>query len=82
MLNVPPIEWVGYLASALIVVSLTMSSIVKLRIINSLGCAMFVIYGASVGALPVAISNALIILINLYYLYKLSREKRDIALRE
>lgn len=76
MFNVPPIEWVGYLASALIVISLTMSSIVKLRIINSIGCALFVVYGISVGALPVAFSNVLIIFINLYYLFKYSQSEK------
>ena len=38
MFNVAPIEWLGYLASVLIVVSLTMTDIIKLRIINTMGC--------------------------------------------
>ena len=48
-----------------------MTSIIKLRIINSIGCILFVIYGLNVHAYPVAISNALIILINIYNLYVL-----------
>lgn len=75
MFNIPPIELVGYLASILIVISLTMSSIVKLRIINSIGCSLFVVYGIVLGAIPVAISNGLIIFINLYYLHKYSKSK-------
>ncbi|RDY28054.1 lactate dehydrogenase [Romboutsia weinsteinii] len=71
MFSVNPIEWIGYLASILIVISLTMSNIKKLRIINSLGCLAFVIYGVAVKAYPVAISNFAIVIINLYYLYKL-----------
>ena len=77
MFNVAHIEWVGYSASLFIVISLTMTSIVKLRIINSIGCLLFVIYGLSVKAYPVVISNALIIMINIYNLYMLFKSKRQ-----
>ena len=77
MFNVEPIEWVGYAASLFIVVSLTMTSIVKLRIINSIGCLFFVIYGLNVNAYPVVISNALIVMINIYNLYILSKSKKQ-----
>ena len=76
MFNVAPIEWVGYSASLFIVISLTMTSIVKLRIINSIGCLLFVIYGLNVKAYLV-ISNALIIMINIYNLYMLFKSKRQ-----
>ncbi|WP_434796803.1 YgjV family protein [Terrisporobacter vanillatitrophus] len=67
------IELVGYAASILIAISLTMTDIYKLRIINSLGCLMFVIYGLNLGVYPVALANAIIIIINIYNLYKLKR---------
>lgn len=70
------IEWVGYGASILLVISLMMTDITKLRIINSIGCLMFVIYGLTVGAYPVALSNMAIILINFYNLYKLKSQKQ------
>ncbi|GAA0713541.1 YgjV family protein [Paraclostridium ghonii] len=75
MFSVEPIEYVGYIASAFIVISLMMTSIVQLRIINSIGCILFFIYGLSVNAYPVVISNFLIVIINLYYLYELYRKK-------
>ncbi len=74
MFNVALIEWVGYAASLLIVISLMMTSIVKLRIINTIGCLLFVIYGVNVNAYPVVISNALIVLINIYNLYSLRKQ--------
>ena len=77
MFNVAHIEWVGYSASLFIVISLTMTSIVKLRIINSIGCLLFVIYGLNVKAYTVVISNALIIMINIYNLYMLFKSKRQ-----
>lgn len=71
MFSFEPIELAGYSASILIAISLTMTDIYKLRIINSIGCLMFVIYGLNVGAYPVALANAIIIIINIYNLYKL-----------
>ena len=75
MFGIPLIEWVGYLASIVIAISLIMSDIVKLRIINTVGCILFVIYGIAVGAYPVAFTNLLIVFINSYYLYKLKFAK-------
>ena len=66
------VEWIGYLASILIVISLMMTNI--LRIINTIGCVTFVVYGLLVGAYPVALSNFAIILINMYNLYKLKNQ--------
>lgn len=71
MSSVSIIEWIGYLASIMIVISLTMTSIKKLRIVNTIGCILFVIYGVVVKAYPVAISNLAIIGINIYNLNKL-----------
>ena len=71
MFGIPWIEWVGYAASVFIVISLIMTSVVKLRIINTVGCVLFVVYGFIVGAYPVAISNLMIVLINLYHLYRI-----------
>ena len=74
MFGIPFIEWVGYLASIVIAISLIMSDIIKLRVINTIGCILFVIYGLSVGAYPVAFTNMLIVFINAYYLYKLKKD--------
>ena len=71
------IQWVGYAASLFIVLSLTMTSIIKLRIINSIGCLLFIIYGLNLNAYPVVISNALIVMINIYNLYMLSKGKKQ-----
>ena len=45
MFGIPLIEWVGYAASIMIAISLIMTNIVKLRVINSIGCILFAIYG-------------------------------------
>ncbi len=64
------VEWLGYLASVIVLVSLTMASIVKLRWINLFGALLFSIYGFLIDSIPVALLNFGIVVINIYYLYK------------
>ncbi|PHV72238.1 lactate dehydrogenase [Sporanaerobium hydrogeniformans] len=71
MFGVAWVEWIGYAASLFIAISLLMTSVIKLRVINSIGCVFFIIYAFLVKAYPVAVANTIIVLINLYQLYKL-----------
>ncbi|MFT3848087.1 MAG: hypothetical protein QM739_05255 [Propionivibrio sp.] len=71
------IEWFGYAASIVVAISLTMSSIVKLRWLNLTGAAMFSSYGFIIGALPVGFLNLFIVVINIVYLVRMYREKDD-----
>lgn len=64
-------EIIGYIASVLVAVSLMMSKIVKLRVVNMIGAAIFSLYGILIGSIPVAGMNGFIVLINVYYLYKM-----------
>jgi len=75
------VEYFGYLASLVIFISLSMSSIVKLRIINMIGGMMFVVYGNFIHSLPVSVLNFGIVLMNIYYLYKFytNKEKFDVV---
>lgn len=69
-LNISITEWVGYTASFILLISFTMKDVTKLRIINSVGCALFVAYGFLLQtAWPVVITNGFILLINFYYLF-------------
>lgn len=67
-------EWVGYLASVVVAISLMMSDIKKLRWLNLFGAMLFVAYGMAIQAYPVAAVNFFIVLIDLYYLVKIYRE--------
>ena len=69
------IEWIGYLASFIVLVSLLMSSIKKLRFINLAGSLIFAVYGFLIGSYPVMIMNAGIVMINLYYLKQIYTSK-------
>ncbi len=65
------IEAVGYLGSALVLVSFLMASVVKLRIVNSIGSTIFAVYALIIRSYPTAVMNICLLLINLYYLWKL-----------
>ena len=67
------IECVGYAGSVLVAVSLMMSSIVKLRVLNLLGAVTFAVYGGLVGALPVLAVNGIIVVVNVVYLVGMAR---------
>lgn len=64
-------ELIGYAASVLVAVSLMMSKIVQLRVVNMIGAATFSLYGVLIGSIPVAGMNGFIVLINIYYLAKI-----------
>jgi GNAT superfamily N-acetyltransferase len=68
-------ELIGYFASVLVAVSLMMSKIVRLRIINTLGAITFMIYGILIDSMPVAGVNAFIVAVNVYYLLKIYTTK-------
>lgn len=65
------LEWFGYAASVVVAVSLTMSSIVRLRWYNLLGAAMFSAYGFLIRAYPVGVLNGFIAMADIYYLVRL-----------
>lgn len=69
------VELIGYLASALIVLSLAMTSVVRLRAISLIGSVTFVVYGVLIGSIPVIITNAAIAGLNVWFLWKELRSK-------
>ena len=70
-MNETVLEWIGYGASAIIALSMTMSSIVKFRWINFGGALLFSIYGFMIGAWPVGLLNGFIVLTDVYYLFQI-----------
>jgi len=75
-------EMVGYLASVLIAISLTMRTIVPLRIINALGCLALVVYGMLIHAYPVAVLNGFVFFVDVFYLVRMYRQKDYLQLLE
>lgn len=71
------IEIFGYIGSGLVIVSMLMSSVVKLRVINTVGSTVSAIYALICGAFPLALMNACLIVINIYNLFKLLKTKQE-----
>ena len=65
------IEAIGYLGSFLVVISMLMTSVNRLRIVNTVGSLIFTVYAFIIGSYPTAFMNMCIIGINLYQLYHL-----------
>lgn len=78
-MNISLYEFIGYVATLIVAVSLMMRRIRQLRIYNLIGSALFSIYGVLIGAWPVAVLNGFIVLINIRELILLSR--RDIVFK-
>lgn len=76
------LEWIGYIASVTIAVSMAMSSIVKFRLINLAGASLFSIYGFLIGALPVGILNGFIVAVDIYYLIGIFAKKEVFEILE
>ena len=72
------IDWVGYLAAGLVVISFMMGSNIRtVRLINMFGAITFMIYGFLLNVnLPIIIPNGVITLVQFYYLF-IKKEKRD-----
>ncbi len=68
-------EIVGYMASAVVLLSFLMKEVKRLRMVNILGCLLFTFYGVLLDySIPIMVTNLTIILINVVYLIKLKKE--------
>lgn len=71
------VEILGYAASIMVAISLTMKDIAKLRVLNFIGCALFTAYGLMIDAWPVVVTNGFIACVNVYFLAKMQSEKKS-----
>ena len=76
------IELIGYLGSALVVISMLMTSVVKLRVVNTIGSAIFMGYALVIGSYPTALMNLFLIGINVYQLIRLFKDQKQYDLIE
>lgn len=71
------LELIGYLGSLLVIVSMLMTSVVKLRIINTIGSVIFCGYALAIHSYPTAAMQVCLIIINIINLYKLNNTKKE-----
>ncbi|MCL4249170.1 MAG: hypothetical protein KJ065_13570 [Anaerolineae bacterium] len=75
-------ELIGYIASALVIVSLVMTSVLRLRLISFVGAVAWFIYGVMLNAPPIYVTNGIIIAINVYFLFQMFTAKHYFKLLE
>lgn len=64
---------IGYFGSLLVVVSMLMSSVIKLRVINTIGSSIFAVYALIIHSYPTAVMNFCLVAINIYNLIRLQK---------
>ena len=64
------VELLGYAAMGFVGLSFVLKDVVKLRLINAIGCVLFVIYGFFIGSIPVIAMNFFVAVLNFYFVVK------------
>lgn len=68
-MTIDPTEMVGYLGSVVVLASFFTKNMKNLRVVNSVGCALFALYGYMLGCkIPMMATNIAIIFVNAYFL--------------
>lgn len=70
------IEIVGILATLFIALAFCMNNKKWIRILDSFGALLFVIYGICIGSISVPLLNGIVIIINIYKLIKERKENK------
>ena len=71
------IELFGYLGSFLVLISFLTTSLVKLRVINTIGSLIFMIYALIIHSYPTALMNGFLIIINIHHIVKESQIDKE-----
>jgi|LauGreDrversion4_2_1035121.scaffolds.fasta_scaffold433425_3 hypothetical protein len=70
------IEGLGYVATIVTLISMMVKDMVYLRVINSVGCLLWIGYGMMSESIPVLIVNTVILAIHIFKLIEL-KENED-----
>ena len=73
-------EAVGYIGSAIVLVSFLMTSVLRLRVVNTAGSIIFMIYAIIIHTYPTALMNLCLALINIRFLWKMRHTGREYEL--
>lgn len=76
------IELIGYTGSLLVVISMLMTSVKKLRVVNTVGSVIFTAYALIIHSYPTAFMNFCLIIINIVNLTKLVKAEKTYSVIE
>lgn len=68
---------IGWGGSALVVVSLLQTRILRLRVLNLVGCVVLVGFNLVIGVWPMVGMNAVLVAINLWFIVTMLRQRHD-----
>lgn len=63
-------EGMAYVASVIIFLSFCTKDVKMLRILNNVGCVMFLAYAVYHDRLPLVLLNSMVILVNIYHIWR------------
>jgi hypothetical protein len=72
----------GYLATLLLAIGLLVNSDMKFRWLNTSGNIAFIVYGIFLQAIPVILTNCILLSINIYFLIRIYNRKEHFELLE
>jgi hypothetical protein len=76
------LDVVGWISSILVVLSLMQARVLRFRWMNLVGAAMATVVNALLGIWPFAAMNGVIAVIDVYWIWRLTRERHDEAVYE
>ena len=71
------VDALGWFGSALLVFSLLQARILRLRILNTVACAILVVFNAAIEVWPMVAMNIVLGAINLFFIVRMLRERGD-----
>jgi len=69
-------EILGYIATVIVLSSFLMKKMTNLRVLNSIGACLFIVYGLLISSGPVVLTNSLILSINVIKLVQDELERK------
>jgi hypothetical protein len=73
------IDWMeimAYVGSAIIFLSFCTKNVRLLRILNNVGCSIFLVYAIHHGRIPLIVLNSMVMAVNIYHLWKERKESK------
>lgn len=76
------VEVIGYAGSLLVITSLAQTRLLWLRLFSLCGSITFLVYAVLIESVPIALTNCVLMLINLWHLWRLFTGREDFSLLE
>jgi hypothetical protein len=71
-------HYFGYIASLCLIIALLVKTQKRFRWANIAGCIFFIVYAIIIGAIPVLLTNSILLAINVFYLFKENAKKEKL----